>query len=443
MKHVFIRWFHHQSFFLFCITYVLILSSAVQTEANEHRSSPGSKLGKRPLRGGSARAALRKDLEPMTAAEMQQMGRKQRATATVPATTRTPEPISTETIPTASTSGRDAAALHGPNSMVSPLSASEHQRLVNPLIFAAAVASRVWIDNEKVLKTLFAGAVAGCVSRTCTSPLEVIATLQMSGNAINDGSILSQLDELYRAEGVLGFFKGNGANCLKVAPSRAIQFAVYEKVKLAILKHSQARARPGADVSLSAYGRLCAGGFAGMVASSIVYPLEVVKTMLTVSPGLYDGILHAFASAYRDGGLQGFYKGWFPTLVAMFPYVGIEFMIYETFKQAYTTFQLRRGEKTDLPPLVHLTLGCVAGMASQTSAHPLDVIRRRLQMQGKGGRPKEYHNMFDGLYKLARDEGPAELYRGLRPACLEKMPSTAITFFAYEVLKGLLGLKSV
>ena len=51
----------------------------------------------------------------------------------------------------------------------------------------------------------------------------------MSGNAINDSGILSQPDELYRAEGVLGFFKSNGANCLKVAPSRTIQFAVYER----------------------------------------------------------------------------------------------------------------------------------------------------------------------------------------------------------------------
>ena len=85
----------------------------------------------------------------------------------------------------------------------------------------------------------------------------------------------------------------------------------------------------------------------------------------------------------------------------------------------------------------------VASLDIAAAVIPNDTVRRRLQMQGKGGRPKEYHNMFDGLYKLARDEGPAELYRGLRPACLEKMPSTAITFFAYEVLKGLLGLKSV
>lgn len=391
--------------------------------AKEHHSLSA---GKWPPRGGSSRAALRKDLAPMEPMDVQQQRQQARA----------------KRVPAAAGSTIPTQKVGTPGLL--PFSPLKHRDLPNPVILAAVVSSRFWEDNEKVIKTLFAGAVAGCVSRTCTSPLEVIATLQMSGNAVNDGGILSQLGQLYREEGPLGFFKGNGANCLKVAPSRAIQFAVYEKIKLAILQQSQARARPGTEVSLSPYGRLCAGGLAGMVASSFVYPLEVVKTMLTVSPGSYNGILDAFVCAYRDGGLQGFYKGWFPTLVAMFPYVGIEFMIYETFKNAYTTLQLKQGAKNaDLPPLLHLILGCIAGMASQTSAHPLDVIRRRLQMQGKGGRAKDYHNMFDGLYKLVRDEGPAQLYRGLRPACLEKMPSTAITFFAYELLKSALGLKSV
>jgi solute carrier family 25 phosphate transporter 23/24/25/41 len=400
---------------------VLGQSSAVPSMANEQHFAPGSSssLGKWPLRGGSSRGALRKEMSPV---ELQHAGVKSLAP------TAPPPPI-----PSKAVRGRSSAAR----------SSCTRLERGNPVVLASMIAWRVWTDNEKVLKTLFAGAVAGCVSRTCTSPLEVIATLQMSGNAINNGDILSQLGQLYREEGALGFFKGNGANCLKVAPSRAIQFAVYEKIKLSVLKQSQARARPGTDVSLSPYGRLCAGGLAGMVASSFVYPLEVVKTMLTVSPGSYHGIFDAFTSAYRDGGLQGFYTGWFPTLVAMFPYVGIEFMIYETFKKAYLRIQVKRGKSAALPPLIHLLLGCVAGMASQTSAHPLDVIRRRLQMQGKGGQPKEYHNMFDGLYKLVRDEGPAQLYRGLRPACLEKMPSTAITFFAYEVLKDLLGLRSV
>jgi hypothetical protein len=157
--------------------------------------------------------------------------------------------------------------------------------------------------------------------------------------------------------------------------------------------------------------------------------------MLTVNPGAYAGILDAFRQAYADGGIQGFYKGWLPTFVAMFPYVGVEFMIYESLKQRWATTQAALGKSQDLPPHYRLAIGALAGAAAQSSAHPLDVVRRRLQMQGKGGRPVEFSNMFDGLYKLGSTEGMRALYRGLKPACFEKIPSTAMTFFTYEFLK--------
>jgi hypothetical protein len=86
---------------------------------------------------------------------------------------------------------------------------------------------------------------------------------------------VSQLVALYEADGVKAYFRGNGANCLKVAPNRAIQFAVYGAMSRIILKRAQAQAKPGAEVSLTPYGRLVAGGVAGMVACTIVYPLEV------------------------------------------------------------------------------------------------------------------------------------------------------------------------
>jgi len=313
--------------------------------------------------------------------------------------------------------------------------------------FAAA-----WAQHEKVFKTLLAGAMSGVVSRTCTSPLEVLATLQMSGFGQAGTSMACQLGNIYATQGAAGFFRGNGANCLKVAPTRAIQFAVYERLKRWLVEQQKLKnQRHGLDpeahpVTLSPQQRLVAGGLAGMCACSVVYPLEVVKTMLTVNPGAYDGIGGAFQHAFQEGGLRGFYKGWLPTMFAMFPYVGVEFMIYECGKKAYARQVARtQGPAADaLPPLVHLCIGALAGMASQTAAHPLDVVRRRLQMQGKQGSPATGHaNMFYCLYSLATEEGIRSLYRGLKPACAEKVPSTAITFFAYGVFKKLLGLSSI
>jgi len=45
-----------------------------------------------------------------------------------------------------------------------------------------------------------------------------------------------------------------------------------------------------------------------------------------------------------------------------------------------------------LPILISLGLGALAGVAARTSAHPLDVIRNCLQVQGINRNPVLYKN---------------------------------------------------
>ena len=80
----------------------------------------------------------------------------------------------------------------------------------------ANLLSAFWRFHGTSVKFLIAGAAAGVVSRTCTSPLEVIATMQMCGVGSSKPSVIVQLKELFAEEGWAGLWKGNGANCLKV-----------------------------------------------------------------------------------------------------------------------------------------------------------------------------------------------------------------------------------
>jgi hypothetical protein len=129
----------------------------------------------------------------------------------------------------------------------------------------------------------------------------------------------------------------------------------------------------------------------------------------------------------------------------MFPYVGVEFMVYETLKKRW---EIAFGP---VGTAAQLLLGAIGGAAAQASAHPLDVIRRRMQMQsmihdkaGEKDKPtKKYSNMFSGLYHVGKHEGVHVLFNGLGPACFEKIPSTAIGYFIYEFLKVTLKVASV
>lgn len=322
--------------------------------------------------------------------------------------------------------------------------------LVSLRTTASSSLAAFWSDAEQ-LKFLLAGAVAGIVSRTVVSPLEVVATAQMVRGG--EAGTLAELSTLFKAEGMKGFFKGNGANCLKVAPTRGVQFLAFEsfKARLVEWKRQHHGLPADADVALAPWERLVAGGFAGMIASSMVYPLEVVKTMLTMYPGKYPGIGAAFRGVLAEAGPSGFYKGLAPTLVAMFPYVGVEFMFYETAKIFLEALLQERQDESGisnlapvvLPTIVSLGLGAIAGAAAQTGAHPLDVVRKRLQIQGINGNPILYKTTVGAFSGIAKKEGIGALYKGLRPACFATIPGTGVAYIVYESMKKYLGLTSV
>lgn len=48
-----------------------------------------------------------------------------------------------------------------------------------------------------------------------------------------------------------------------------------------------------------------------------------------------------------------------------------------------------------------------------------------------------YENFLHAFVKIVRDEGPAELYRGLTPSLIGVIPYAATNYFAYDTLKKL------
>ena len=174
-----------------------------------------------------------------------------------------------------------------------------------------------------------------------------------------------------------------------------------------------------------------------MVAAACVYPLETVKSLLTVERGRYgEGIIESLKTFVEEQGFCALYRGLVPTLMAMFPYVGVEFCTYETCRSIISSGGQR------MTTIETMSLGALAGMVAQISCHPLDVVRKRLQLQGIGGRPKTFRNMFDGLAGISKTEGGRGLYKGLKPACLATLPSTGSSYVVYETAKNLFGIGS-
>mmetsp|Transcript_29928 Transcript_29928/g.45770 ORF Transcript_29928/g.45770 Transcript_29928/m.45770 type:complete len:99 (-) Transcript_29928:503-799(-) len=81
---------------------------------------------------------------------------------------------------------------------------------------------------------------------------------------------------MYKQEGVRGFFKGNGATVVKIAPFSAFQFFFYEFYKNNLY--------PGLEKKDFTYGqKLICGAITGITASTLTYPIDIVKTYLTIN----------------------------------------------------------------------------------------------------------------------------------------------------------------
>jgi len=279
------------------------------------------------------------------------------------------------------------------------------------------------------LKHLFAGGVAGAVSRTCVSPLERLKILyQVQPPHLSEryGGIISSLRIIFKEEGVVGYFKGNGTNVIRIFPYSAVQFAAYERFAKWLKK--------GHD-DLTPLLRLTAGGLAGLTSVVSTYPLDLVRTRLSVQTSKrYDGIIHAFKVIFKEEGLLAFYKGINATLLGVAPYVGLNFMIYETLKSF-----VKENFQSDPSTVQLLSCGGLSGALAQTITYPFDVLRRKMQMQGFSVDHPVYRNTWDCIKTTWRTQSIAGFYKGLIPNYLKVVPSISITFVVYEKVKKWVG----
>lgn len=189
---------------------------------------------------------------------------------------------------------------------------------------------------------LIAGGVAGAASRTATAPLDRLkVVLQVQ---TTQARIMPAVKELWKEGGLLGFFRGNGLNVLKVAPESAIRFYTYEMMKTFIGNTNGGEGK--ADIG--GLGRLLAGGIAGAVAQTAIYPMDLVKTRLQTY-SCASGKIPSLGTLSKDilvqEGPRAFYRGLIPSILGIIPYAGIDLAAYETLKEMSKKYILQDGGK--------------------------------------------------------------------------------------------------
>ena len=129
--------------------------------------------------------------------------------------------------------------------------------------------------------------------------------------------------------------------------------------------------------------------------------------------------------------MRGFYRGLGPSLGQIVPSMSLVFYLHEAIMDGLQGIQV---------PAKDFIAGGSAGLMSKILMHPIDVIRKRLQVQG----PDKQHLFqsiprYSSFWRCAvttlRLEGPLALYKGLAPSLLKAAPNTAITFQVFHLCK--------
>ncbi|CAN1120440.1 Adenine nucleotide transporter BT1, chloroplastic/mitochondrial [Linum perenne] len=282
---------------------------------------------------------------------------------------------------------------------------------------------RIKVRNP-ALRRLISGGIAGAVSRTVVAPLETIRTHLMVGSCGHSTSEV--FDNIMKSEGWTGLFRGNFVNVIRVAPSKAIELFAYDTV----LKNLTPK--PGEQPILPIPASSIAGGLAGVCSTLCTYPLELLKTRLTVQRGVYDNLLDAFVKIVREEGPGELYRGLTPSLIGVVPYAAANYWAYDTLRKAYK----KAFKKEEIGNVMTLLIGSAAGAISSTATFPLEVARKQMQAGALNG--GQYKSMLHALTGILEKEGLGGLYRGLGPSCLKLVPAAGISFMCYEACKKVL-----
>nr|XP_027788188.1 mitochondrial glycine transporter isoform X3 [Marmota flaviventris] len=171
------------------------------------------------------------------------------------------------------------------------------------------------------LESIMLGMSSRSVAGVCMSPITVIKTRYESGKYGYE-SIYAALRSIYRSEGHRGLFSGLSATLLRDAPFSGIYLMFYSQTKGLVL-HDQLDA-----VFIPVINFSC-GIFAGILASLVTQPADVIKTHMQLSPVKFRWIGQAVTIIFKDHGLRGFFQGSVPRALRRTLMAAMAWTIYE------------------------------------------------------------------------------------------------------------------
>lgn len=207
----------------------------------------------------------------------------------------------------------------------------------------------------------------------------------------------------------------------------AIQFTTYRTTTQVLAQLDPHRLPPTVESFVS-------GAVAGGLATASTYPLDLLRTRFAAqgTERVYPSLLASVKDIAHNEGAAGFFRGCNAAVGQIVPYMGLFFATYEALRPILSAVENMPLGSADA------AAGVIASVLAKTGVFPLDLVRKRLQVQGPTRtlyvhrNIPEYRGVFSTIALIVRTQGVRGLYRGLTVSLIKAAPASAITMWTYE-----------
>lgn len=276
------------------------------------------------------------------------------------------------------------------------------------------------VKNESFITTAFSGALAGVVAKSSMAPLDRLKIMfQTNDIKFTWRNLFVHSKTVINKEG--GFYKlwkGNGVQILRVAPAASISYSFnsYFKSRLS-----------DSNGNISTHDGYLCGLLTGLSSSAVVYPLDTLRCRIAVDVSK-KSTTNIIKNNIRTQGAKSLYNGFTLSTLSMMPYSSLSWGTFYYLNKKLQTYNNSLHDESHILRAAAVASGV---FFAQTIVYPLDVCRRRIQIQNGDSSSINQMQIFKNIIK------EKSYFKGLSINFIKTPVTNTLTFTLFSLLQSI------